>query len=143
MQRAKGEPGKFIEFAEVQKLLNREAYGVRDLVELGLFHTEHYARDAMQSGKLGFEYIGQRCIVTTRDDVLDYWTRHRKTPYEAANNSVSFKLTISEVDYLKGLIEHACQRLNRPFTRDNLLSNLLKHMRVHGATCDSQPHLFT
>jgi hypothetical protein len=142
MQRSKGEPGKFIDLKEVEKLLTRDTYGVQDLVDLGLFHTEHYAREAMKSGKLSHENIGKRCLVATRGDVLDYWKVHRNKPYEAANNTVTFKLTISEVDYLKGIVEHACHRLKRQFTRDTLLSNILNHLKGNGANCENQPHLF-
>lgn len=142
MKKVKGEPGLYIPYDEVAKRLTAPAYGASDLVELGLFHTEHFVRDAIACGKIKFQKINKRAVIVCRDDILEYWHKYRNEPYEAANNTLPVKLTMSEVEYLSELVIKAKARIDREFDFSDLFRNIIKHMKKNHTTVDSQPQLF-
>lgn len=142
MKKIKGEPGDYIPYDEVVKKLTAPAYGAGDLVELGLFHTEHFVRDAIACGKIKFQKINKRAVILCRDDVLEYWSKYRNQPYEAANNTLLMKITMSELEYLGGLVAKAKARIDREFDFSDLFRNIIKHMKKNNTTIESQPQLF-
>jgi len=142
MKKIKGEPGDYIPYDEVVKKLTAPAYGAGDLVELGLFHTEHFVRDAIACGKIKFQKINKRAVILCRDDVLEYWSKYRNQPYEAANNTLPMKITMSELEYLGGLVAKAKARIDREFDFSDLFRNIIKHMKKNNTTIESQPQLF-
>ena len=142
MKKIKGEPGDYIPYDEVVKKLTAPAYGACDLVELGLFHTEHFVRDAIACGKIKFQKINKRAVILCRDDVLEYWSKYRNQPYEAANNTLLMKITMSELEYLGGLVAKAKARIDREFDFSDLFRNIIKHMKKNNTTIESQPQLF-
>lgn len=142
MKKVKGEPGLYISYDEVVKKLTAPAYGAGDLVELGLFHTEHFVRDAIACGKIKFQKVNKRAVILCKDDILEYWHKYRSEPYEAANNTLPVKLTISEVDYLSRLVRQTQSRLDREFSFSDLFRNIIKHMKKNNTTIDNQPQLF-
>lgn len=143
MQRVKNEPGIFLPIDEVESKLKAPAYGVSDLVEMGLFHSEHFARDAIATGKLKAQKINKRATIVCRDDVLEYWSIYRNTPYEAANNVMTLRFTISEVDYISSLVDYGQRKVNKEFTKDDLFRNVIQLLRSnYGSRADSVPLLF-
>lgn len=138
----RGEPGNYIPFEDVRQRLKSPAYGARDLVELGLFHSEHFIRDAIATGKIKFQKVNKRAVVLCRDDILDYWQKHRSQPYEAANNTLPVKLTISEYDYLASLVNVAKKKIDRDFSFSDLFRNVIKNLKINNTTLDNQPQLF-
>jgi len=137
----KSEPGPFIELEDVKKKLARGAYGAFDLVELGLFYSEHFVRDAMTSGKLKFDKVNKRSVIIYADDVLDYWKRCRSEPYEVPNNILSLKLTISEVDYVVSLVMYGQKHYHKELTKDDLFRNLIHLIKSEGNIVDN-PNLY-
>jgi len=101
----RNEPGKFIEYAEVEKLLTQSAYGVMDLYDLDLFHTVHYVRDAINRGQLKSCKINKKDITITREDILSYWKKYRATEFDPAVLPVEVKLNSSEVTWLTNTIK--------------------------------------
>lgn len=142
MNRAKNEPGVYLTISEVESKLKLQAYGISDLVDLGLFHSDHYARDAVNTGKLKAQKINKRAVIICRDDVLEYWRIYRNTPYEAANNAITVRFTISEIDYITALVSHGQKNVNKDFTKDDLFRNVLSHIRASGANSVNTPHIF-
>jgi hypothetical protein len=142
MKKVKGEPGDFKSYDEVVKLLTAPAYGAGDLVELGLFHTEHFVRDAIACGKIKFQKVNKRAVILCRDDILEYWHKYRNEPYEAANNTLPVKLTMSEVKYLGSLVGQGQNRIDREFSFSDLFRNIIKHMKKNNTSVDTQPQLF-
>lgn len=142
MKKVKGEPGLYIPYDEVVRKLTAPAYGAGDLVELGLFHTEHFVRDAIACGKIKFQKVNKRAVILCRDDILEYWHRYRNEPFEAANNTLPVKLTMSEVKYLGSLVGLGQARIDREFSFSDLFRNIIKHMKKNNTSIDSQPQLF-
>lgn len=142
MKKIKGEPGDYKHYNEVAKLLTAPAYGAADLVDLGLFHTEHFVRDAIACGKIKFQKVNKRAVILCRDDILEYWIKYRSEPYEAANNTLPVKITMSELEYLASLVTKARDRIDREFDFSDLFRNVIKHMRKNNTTIESQPQLF-
>jgi len=140
--KVKGEPGVYIPFVDVEQRLKAPAYGAGDLVELGLFHSEHFIRDAIHTGKIKFQKINKRAVILCRDDILEYWRKYRNTPYEPANNTLMLKLTISEVDYITALVQHGQKRVDREFGKDDLFRNIILYMKKNFTSAENQPHLF-
>ena len=140
--KVKGEPGDYLPFEDVKNKLKSEAYGAMDLVNLGLFHSEHFVRDAIRTGKLKSNKINSRIIVLCRDDILDYWRLHRYSPYEPVNNTLTLKLTISEADYIAALVQHGQKRVCREFSKDDLFRNIINEMKETNPTINNQPRLF-
>lgn len=134
--KVKGEPGPYLPYEEVIKKLTAAAYGANDLVDLGLFHSEHFVRDAISSGKIKFQKVNKRAVVFCRDDILEYWIKYRNQPYEPANNTLRVNLTISEVDYICALTSQAKKRVDREFSINDLFRNIIKNMMARQINFD-------
>jgi hypothetical protein len=142
MKKVKGEPGPYVPYDEVVRKLTAPAYGAGDLVELQLFHTEHFVRDAIACGKIKFQKVNKRAVILCRDDILEYWHKYRNEPYEAANNTLPVKLTISEVEYLTDLVKAGKSRMDREFDFSDLFRNFIKHLRKSKVSVENAPQLF-
>lgn len=128
-KRTKGEPGPYLPMEDVEDLLKAPAYGAIDLVDLGLFHSEHFVRDAIKSGQLKFHKVNTKNIVIGKHELLEYWHKFRNKPYEAANNVLNVRLTIGEVDYLRGLVAHGRAKFNRDVCENDIIRNVLNYMK--------------
>lgn len=142
MTRVRQEPGDYIPYNVVKEKLTAPAYGAIDLVDLKLFHSEHFVRDAIASGKLKAQKINRRAIVLCKEEILQYWEKHRNEPYEPAENVVNVKFTISELDYICSLVDQAKKRLNKDFCFNDLFRNIIKYMISNKPSIDNYPHLF-
>jgi hypothetical protein len=142
MGKVRGEPGAYVPYTEVAQRLSSSAYGATDLVDLGLFYSDHFVREAIHNGKLKFQKINKRALILCKEDILEYWIKYRNEPYEAVNNNLVIKLTISEMDYISSLIMQGKKRSDRDFSKDDLFRNVIQQMKKEGTTADSQPHLF-
>jgi len=139
--KARSEPGEFIPYEEVSKKLTARAYGAVDLVSLGLFYSEHFVRDAMNTGKLKFQKINKRVVVISRDDVLEYWKQYRKEPHEMVNNSLQVMFKISDVDYISSLIRKG-QNFNKNFCKNDLFRNIMNYLQKMRINEFNTPEMF-
>jgi hypothetical protein len=98
------EPGVFIPYENVEKMLVSPVYGATDLVELGLFHSDSCIRREIHEGKIKFQKVNTKSIIFCRDDLLSYWKLYRNKPFEPANNIMTIRMTISEFDYLNSVM---------------------------------------
>lgn len=140
--KVKGEPGVFIPYEEVVKKLTAPVYGAIDLVSLGLFYSEHFVRDAIAEGRLKSQKINKRAVIVCRDDLLEYWSKYRNTPYEPANNTVMIKVTLSEADAIAALVHHGQKRVDKEFSKDDLFRNVIHYLRKISANAESYPTIF-
>lgn len=130
----KVEPGNYIPLETVEKILTEHAYGVLDLVDLKLFHTESRARDAIQSGKLKSQKVNKRSVIICRNDILEYWKKHRSKPFEAPNKQFNIRLTHSDVEFIHSLVEFGQKQFNTKFCVSDLFRNLFKLVKKIHAT---------
>lgn len=143
MVKLKGEPGPYIPYETVECRVKDPVYGAAELVALGLFHSEHFVRDAINTNKLKAKKIGKRSVVICRNDLLDYWKKWRHSPFETANNTIYFRLTISEADFIGGLVKMAQNRVDKNFTKDDLFRNVVQELRECHLNEQLSPKLFT
>lgn len=138
----KSSPGDFISYQKVESVATDEAYGAFDLVDLGLFYSEHFVRDAIRSGKLHAKKINKKSIVICKSDLLEYWRKFRKEEFEPANNSMILHFSISEVDTICRLVEAGKRISGSEFSKDDLIRNVVQTMELKRITVDENPHLF-
>lgn len=143
MKRAKGEPGDYIPYDEVTKKLTQPAYGAVDLVEMGLFHTVHFVRDAIACGKLKCQHVNRRAVVLCREDILRYWHKYRSEPYEAANNTLMIKVTLSELEYLAELVKGVRNNGDKEFEFNDLFRNLIQYLMNSSISLEKFPGLLS
>ena len=129
MSKLSSEPGPYIPLKDVEEVLKKSVYGVQELVDIGLFYTDHLARHAMDSGKIKFHKINKRAVVLCREDILEYWFKFRSKPFEDVNNSVKINLTISEVDYVTALVAAGKKKVDAKFSVSDLFRNILREVK--------------
>jgi len=121
------EPGVYMDLDEVEELLlEKEIYGLNDLVDMDLFYTYGTALSAVQHGELKHTVVNTRHIAVLKEDVLDYWKQYRNTPEDDVHAmDVTVCLSIAEVEYLSNAREAVKKLFNQDLPYSELIRNMI------------------
>ena len=125
----KGEPGYFIELNELSSMLTKKAYGLMELVDLGLFHSEHYARDAVLSGKLEGCKINNTQYSFDREDILSYWEHYRSEEYDPNVFPMTVNLNSNEISFIVKLYNEMKEFLPNRSGYDDLIRSMINYFK--------------